>query len=108
VIDLCVLPESDQWWKGAWTLAIVALACAYASLVSLARKRPPHPAGVASLLCGAALAVVDIAGVWTQASSGSFWWLFGALGLLLATVTAVVVILGRADSGPSGVVAEVA
>jgi hypothetical protein len=108
VIDLWALWDSDQPWKGAWTLVIVALACAYASLVALARKGPPHPVGVAALGCAAAFAAVAVAGIWTEASSGGFWRLFGALSLLLAATTVVMVLLGRGDQAPSGAVAEVA
>jgi hypothetical protein len=108
LIDLWALWDSDQPWKGAWTLVIVALACAYASLVALARNGPPHPVGVAALVCAAAFAAVDVAGIWTEASGGGFWRLFGALSLLLAATTVVMVLLGRGDQAPSGAVAEVA
>ena len=81
--------------EGVWTLAIVALACAYASLVSLARRGPPDPAGVAALAGAAARRRHDRRGLDGGLERRPYWRLFGALGLLLAAVTVVVVVLGR-------------
>jgi len=100
IVDVWVEPASGSFGKVVGTVFVVAGACVYASVLSLAHLVPRYSwAFRAAVVLASLFAAMIIGGLWDEPSTTWFPRLLGVVAILLAAVTLAVPMLHRASGG---------